>query len=95
MFSHSTRDLSAIRFHSLDTLMLRTLGVTVCSIVHSASTFAACRGARRSNAQVFATALGATGRSAKAGPAAIKVTRIEGADIVMPLNGFRFRNATG
>jgi hypothetical protein len=42
MFSHSTRDLSAIRFHLLDALILTLLGVTVCPIVHSPSTFAPC-----------------------------------------------------
>jgi hypothetical protein len=31
--------------HSLDSLILTTLGVTVCPIVHSPSIFASCRGA--------------------------------------------------
>jgi len=42
MFSHSTRDLTAIRFHLLDALILALLAVTVCPIVHSPSTFAPC-----------------------------------------------------
>jgi hypothetical protein len=46
MFSHSARDLSAIRFHSLDAVMLTTIGVIVCPIVHIASTFAPYRNAR-------------------------------------------------
>jgi hypothetical protein len=51
--------------------MLTTLGVIVCSIVHSQlSRRAAVHD--RSNAK-FSTALGATGRTAKEGPVATKV----------------------
>jgi hypothetical protein len=67
MFSHSTRDLSAIRFHSLGALILAILGVRVCPIVDTRFNFCAVF-----NAQV-STALGATMRCTKAGPVASKV----------------------
>ena len=80
MFSHSARDLSAIRFHSLVAVMLTTIGVIVCPIVHIASTLR--RTTRHARSPIFSTALGTTGRTAKEGPVAAKVTRVEGAEIV-------------
>jgi hypothetical protein len=41
MFSHSTRDLSAIRFHSLGALILTILGVRVCPVVDTRFNFCA------------------------------------------------------
>jgi hypothetical protein len=52
MFSHSSRDLSAIRFQSVDALILTTLGVTVCPILHTLQLLRRAAVYAQSNAQV-------------------------------------------
>jgi hypothetical protein len=84
MFSHSIRDLSAIRFHSLDALILTTHGITVCSIVHSASTFAPCRNARPIQRPYFRQRWAQRGDPRRR-TGGTKVTRVEGAEIAMQL----------